>query len=99
MMSKLYFKQWFIEVEAPTVGPGGGAGSDTQKAIEDAISQAPPGEKVDAAKSAVEKLSDQERGQDSTVKDNITLAAAQDKIAKEVGNMNLKKMKKKMKKK
>lgn len=96
-MSELHFKQWLIEMNAPIAGAGA-AGSNAQKAIEDAISQAEPGKKVDAAEKAVTQLSNQERGQASSVKDNITLAAAQDKIAKEVGQMGLKKMKKKMKK-
>lgn len=98
MMSKLHFKQWLAEMAPPIVG-GGGAGANAQKEIEKAISQAEPGKKVDAAQQAVEKMANLEKGQATSVKDNITLAAAQDKIAKEVGNMGINRMKKKMTKK
>ena len=92
-MNKLDFKNWLAETVTPITGAGA-AGSNAQKAIEDAISQASPGKKVDAAQQAVSKLSQQEKGRASTVQDNITLAAAQDKIAKEINKMGIKQMKK-----
>lgn len=90
-MDNLSFKTWLTENMAAPITSAGAAGANAEKAIEDAIKQAPEGEKVGAAKQALDKLTAQKRGQQTSVKDAITLAAAQDKIAKEAGPMMMKK--------
>lgn len=101
MEDELSFRNWLLALEmAPPIAGAGAAGKNLQQDIEDAISSAPEGGKVDAAQQAVQKMQQsQQAGGQTSVKDAITVAAATDKISKEVGKMGVAAMKKKMAKK
>ena len=100
MNEEISFRHWLLATENGTIAGSGQAGAGVQQSIEDAIAQAPGGNKVDAAQQALQKTQQtQASGQGTTVKDAITVAAASDKIAKETGEMGVKAMKRKMAKK
>jgi len=92
-MDELSFKKWITENTSAPITSSGTAGEDIQKSIEDAIRRSPDGNKMNAAKQAVDKLILQDKGKPKPVKDSITIAAAQDKISSEFGNLkpNMKK--------